>query len=534
VIDGPEERMHIDRAFQKVSAAVAGKTVTTYVCCAQVYEYKREDDGTTVQSTRPCGVAYRTKSRQLERFSAHLKLHKNLTLITTAETVTREAAIMQKFVAGVPQGPEGKTFDALLISVFARTGWAFIALRDKEVRQLLLFTGPRTLPRADDMPARLDSEAPRLLKLAIAHFKTPTLCMDVGTVFRRYLVFTVVERGRVLITNAVCDSEMPDKRMTIPSVVHALKKELERLHCMDVFPLCVVADNASNMQGAGRAFDTFDDDFDAFDDDESAEVNDPVMEELLAGELPYDDSESGDEQGDEQAGVDTTPAITEAEVKPHLFMLKCVCHVLQLVTKDCESEWQQSYIAATEMRAGLPPRVRNQLPGACDIKWATKYLLLNAMLGEHELDPFDRTTTSIAMPDSVRTGIERAVALLGPINDATNFMQRDSANIFDFLCCVNRLMGIEYPLPARRGTNNEGDQLLTEGKRKFRAALTKRLADVVCPLHLVALYFLPITPRTDVKKEVEDAVERALVKINPSVEWEAFVNAGLPAASADE
>jgi hypothetical protein len=92
----------------------------------------------------------------------------------------------------------------------------------------------------------------------------------------------------------------------------------------------------------------------------------------------------------------------------------------------------------------------------------------------------------------------------------------------------------EYPLPARRGTNNEGDQLLTEGKRKFRAALTKRLADVVCPLHLVALYFLPITPRTDVKKEVEDAVERALVKINPSVEWEAFVNAGLPAASADE
>jgi hypothetical protein len=56
VIDGPEERMHIDRAFQKVSAAVAGKTVTTYVCCAQVYEYKREDDGTTVQSTRPCGV----------------------------------------------------------------------------------------------------------------------------------------------------------------------------------------------------------------------------------------------------------------------------------------------------------------------------------------------------------------------------------------------------------------------------------------------------------------------------------------------
>jgi hypothetical protein len=54
---------------------------------------------------------------------------------------------------------------------------------------------------------------------------------------------------------------------------------------------------------------------------------------------------------------------------------------------------------------------------------------------------------------------------------------------------------------------------------------------MMSPLHVAAVYFLPFTNRSECSAEVEAIVGNVLTKINPTVEWGAYLKVAPPAAT---
>jgi hypothetical protein len=86
---------------------------------------------------------------------------------------------------------------------------------------------------------------------AFEYFSSPTLCLDIGTVLgRRFVIFTLIERGYVYCAKVVSEKEMgEDRRMTIDNLRTKVKELMKYCAAHDVHIFSICADNASNMQG---------------------------------------------------------------------------------------------------------------------------------------------------------------------------------------------------------------------------------------------------------------------------------------------
>jgi hypothetical protein len=454
-----------------------------------------------------CGLSYRTNSFQREKFSQHFKSAHPEVELMDGKTDNSETTARQPTIDGFlrPASNEAEDLAPLhtMLSVWSRFGLSFRLSADAEMRSILKLTPPTR----ERFPAMLDEEADRLLKITSQFFTSPTLCIDVGTVHRRYLVFTIVQplpsatgsgksRGRVQVTNAICDSELHDKRMTTDNIRSCVMNEILRLQGFGVYPLFVVADNASNMQGIANS------------------------------ESDEDEQDLGESDGEEDGGEAEVVGSPEAlgqlkeELGQILFVLRCAAHVVQLVTKDTEPHWSAGFEVA---RAYRDNHTKAGLPVPMDAKWNAKFHLISAVR---------KLATSTASTEFSReqlAHLHNAHAMLRPLNGATNFLQRDGATLFDVLCMWSRLLE-EYSVAGVEA----GDEAPPERRRAYAGmlhAVKKRFTYMMSPLHVAAVYFLPFTNRSECSAEVEAIVGNVLTKINPTVEWGAYLKVAPPAAT---
>jgi hypothetical protein len=508
-LGGPAQRMPIDQAFQKVTAAVAGKTITKFVCCVQVYEYKREHDGTTVRSTRACGLAYKTKSRQLDRFHAHLKLHKNLTLITKAETATREAAVMQKFVAAAPQGAvlcdapsrSPAVTAPLLCLLFARNGIPIDSLEDELFLSLLTFTPPR----ANEMPAVFNKMVAELMHEVADVFATPTVCVDVGTIRERYLLIAIVERGHVVITHAKPASAMPDKRMAVADVRDSVMTEIERLRKHGIFPISVVSTSALNRLGT------------------------------VASDIPQDVLE--EEAYEEQEGTNTlfdSPPEVRHEIEliersldddnsQMLGVVRCPARCLDLIADDLKYAWGAAFEIAAQYRHDNRNNVILGLP-MVDSTWQSKFRLIRSVIGKAQPNVVTGECQGTELPSDALNCLTVAFLLLRTLDRAWNFIRRDDATLFDSLCMMRGVLD-EFKNPNQaEGPVNENELALRDLLPAALSAARKRFYSILTPLHLTLVYFMPFIGVTATMDSV-GVVRATLARINPAtiIEWEEWI-----------
>ena len=199
-----------------------------------------------------CGFSRVTRNVHKDRFWRHLSDHHS-TEPAIADAMVAAAAndarpLRQRTLAFPTNVP-----DAIdrLVRMIAKNGLSFRLLEDDDFKWILERAGMAICRKV--LVTRLKNQALVDFAFVCENFFMPTLCIDVGTVGQRYIVFAIVERGLTAVVGCVCDKEMADGRMTIPSIESAVREVIVQLQAHDVFPLSIVADNASNMQGLRRS-----------------------------------------------------------------------------------------------------------------------------------------------------------------------------------------------------------------------------------------------------------------------------------------
>jgi len=407
-----------------------------------------------------CDVVYQTVGWQHSKFLKHLSAaHPELFPAPTESPSPRQSTLTEHGIVSA---------SPLLCSVLARFGIAFRIVDDDDFCALLNFTPPGR----NFMPLAMSDEAERCLRdIIVPHFNTPTMALDVGTVRKRYLTMCLVEGGNTAIVDSVCDSAFPDKKMSIPNVRAAVSQTLRKLNTLGVFPIAVVADNAANMQGIAN------------------EVSD--VEEVSS----EDDAAA--------IAIDAESAATSTDINSNqmLFVLRCAAHVLQLIATDRQDQWGAAFDIAMTLRDSSVPS-----PNAT--RWSTKFVVIDAVLRQSGI-PAESLLTLTTARD-----------LLKPIWEATNFIQEDSATLFDALCMV------EATLQQYAGLESDSDySIMMKSKiASMRETCHRRLRWLLSsPLYMVIVYFLPCVNRAILPAHIEDIVKSALVKVNPDVEWQDFI-----------
>lgn len=229
---------------------------------------------------------------------------------------------------------------------------------------------------------------------------TCTCAIDVGTVFKRYLVGCLVERGKVMVVSVICDSEIgEDGRMTTENVKAAVEDTIAAVKELGVRVTAVVADNATNLQHIQKTAPA------------------PAAEE----------DEDGADILPDTATADTTHAVHEAyEREPVLFVLRCAAHVIQLcVGSDCEKWWKP--LAEEAMQNAKDAGIK--ITSHNDTRWNSRLRTLE-----------EASTKLVGLVDETWLAkVRAAIALLTPFNIATQCVQGDAATILDSLSAFQLL-----------------------------------------------------------------------------------------------
>jgi hypothetical protein len=164
--------------------------------------------------------------------------------------------------------------------------------------------------------------------------------------------------------------------------------------------------------------------------------------------------------------------------------IRCSAHGLQLIIKDITStdvDCKRGVEILDELGA------THKLPRVPETRWSYIVLRLSAALPLVDTDLERRQT------------IERALALLQPLADATNEIQRDNATLFQSLCLWEKLL------------DHYGSQQRTTNAHQVVATRFQMMITEPC----VALaFFAPVTVKTfENVTIVEDALEQYLSSI---------------------
>jgi hypothetical protein len=171
----------------------------------------------------------------------------------------------------------------------ANFGWPHVCVNDKLFRELV-----PDLPCRERIGPMMIALAQRLQKAALKLFTSATLCMDVGTVHTRYLVFVITDATYTLTYRVIPETAMVDDEMTGEQIGQAVDDAISALRDEGVLITGVVADNASNMRAAQRY------------------------------------------------------------MTPEVYVERCACHVIQLIVKDIGEKWQAAFEVAESLRQQHP------------------------------------------------------------------------------------------------------------------------------------------------------------------------------------
>lgn len=394
--------------------------------------------------------------------------------------------------------------------MLAELGIAFSVLDNERFRKFMekgYGFQPGRVPTRRQCPRLLEAQMNKHLAQLAIHFPSPTVCIDIGTVFKRYLLVTVVQGRKVLVVRAKDQKEMPNGRMTIDSVKETVNDVLVQLRKLGMVPVCVVADNASNVQGiAGRgnfelATDS-EEEVEDVDDDEAAADEDEDEEE----EEEEEPAAPTKEEQDLAVLVKIAKQVCDSNM---LFVCRCAAHGVQLIVKDLQPLWQESLQIAKDYRD-----VNKSLsfPKFMEPKWNSAFQLILAV--SRYGGPSAEPRAAPPLFASQLAQLQKSIGFLSVLNGATNFVQRDDATIFDTLCMLTSVTAEFTPEAHANDEEQRAAKLL---KEKCHASVTRRTLDnFIGALHVVVLYFMPFFDLSqDVPLRIASLVRDTLFKVNP-------------------
>jgi hypothetical protein len=312
------------------------------------------------------------------------------------------------------------------------------------------------------VPELLGDIAETLIDAALPNFATCTLAIDVGTVHQRYLAFVLVNsNGRALFYTMVADTdERVNGHFTIPAVRAVVRDVLAALGRCQVNVCSIVADNASNLQGISNA-----------DGDEEAVAEDEVIRRALP------------------------------------LVHRCACHVIQLMVKDLADKWQTAFFIAERLLKEKGVRM-----SSTETRWNSKWFVIEKAINAG----FGNASEVREMQDAAR--------ILHPFAVATDYLQRDSATMFDTVGTVEELLHWFIKL---REAQNETDfgRATKESIAKVLSVIYKRAWMLFDKAYVVLAFFSPTTDTTNSPnvRKMLPVVKEFLDPFNiPPAEWKKF------------
>ncbi len=373
-----------------------------------------------------------------------------------------ERTLLEKFIS---RGRDKPDTTALLVELFCEYGLPFRMVESPLFRDLL---GPHVeKPSRVYLKKRIKIAAAERLERVSQYFVAPVLAIDVGTVFHRYLVGCLVERGNVFAFLVQSDEEMQDGRMTCASIKASVQEAIANLKELGVRVVAVVADNASNMQGIQDQVPEA-----VARDDDIVSESEEELDEDWAGlpDLKRDDAEN----------KLVKAFVEENERDPILFVQRCVAHVIQLmVNKDLEKHWRKladSMLALAQTK-GIKITSHNET------RWSSRFRTLceaHIKLADH-------------LSKREATAVKNAILFLEPFHEATQHIQSDSATMVDTLVCLQHLHDKFSAAETVSGTvSNATVRGVIEARIEF---LINGKGSTPSPLYACAVWFLPIFER---------------------------------------
>ena len=274
----------------------------------------------------------------------------------------------------------------------------------------------------------------KLYSAAVKSFPRATLALDIGTHKRRYVAFVLVARGRALF-HSMTDVEAVGGSFTSSALRAVVDATLQALRADGVTVTGIVADNASNVQGICNVQDV---------PEASLEVDntDPVN---------FDNS------------PDTFKALPG--------MIRCACHVLQLMVKDLGEYWTEEFEIAKGIAA-----VKKLSVSACETRWNSKYNVIVAAV------PFAQGDDKVLLDD--------AILLLEPFAIATDVLQSDAATVFTAMAVYESL---EAHFTRRHVATPAAFGRRKAAFKEAAATVLRRVKTMATPGVLVLSYFCPST-----------------------------------------
>ena len=370
--------------------------------------------------------------------------------------------------------------------MFARRGLAFRLCDDKDWQWLLKRA---SLPKYSrrTISERMKAQAIVSLDGVLKNFSTPTLCVDIGTVNKRYLVFSLVERGQTAVVEVVCDSAMPDRRMTTENIIAKTKELMRVIRARGVFPLAVVADNAANIQGLRH---------------DSADTEPQPQD-------PEDDYDDGFALDEESVATAEKLRLAYAGEIPHV--LRCAAHVIQLIANSSNGYWG----AVLDTAKAILNTVRSsRRPN--DTRWSTKYVAVEDVLEKY----------SEHLSPSEKIQFRNTLELLRPAFLATNYIQREDATLWDAICAYSYL----HDAYADRATLSQEQAVRFAAMKRQVKTRVEFVAD---SYYLVLSYFAPWTNRSAIRINVRAAVCDVILFVDPEAETAGYLRSVPPPARSE-
>ena len=426
-----------------------------------------------------CTKTFRSQYYQKDNATNHLRdVHQK----TEADERAKQSASQKRITEFVStKGPATARWCAF----FSKYSLAFRAADDKDLAQLV--TSGVLPPNRRMLSKQMVASADYYNAQAMSFYNRPTLCLDVGTVLRRrYVVFTLCERGYVTVTRCVRDADMGG-RMTILALKAQVKAHMRDLRVHhDVFVLTFCADNGSNMQGICKP------DEGVVSSDEDEDVAAPGNQVVIDREVA---------------------AMMENE--NIAYVIRCSAHCLQLAVGGLATIYTGVFDTCEEIRKANPDA---KIPPPNLTRWSSHYTLIRQV---------QKKGLSGTVDD-----LPHVLGLLEPFYVATQIVQSDDATLLLSAAAWLELVG-----KLEERATAEGAGALAAAKARdystARDSAKKRLAKMLNEPYHVLAYFartlpadLPIEDFTYFEDKVGKIVSN--YDIDAGADWEAFLNRPVP------
>ena len=315
------------------------------------------------------------------------------------------------------------------------------------------------------VPKRLEECAEIAWKSAVKRGSVTfvTLAFDIGTTNRRYLAFAVIKNGQALYHTCVSDE---DARVAghftsaaVRQVVVDVVRDLLTTHGLKV--VAVVADNAANLQG--------------------------IMGARAKVRLTKKDN---------AADAEDAAALAVVESMKLPFMVRCVCHVMQLMVKDDEFKklWNTTFLEAVEYA-----NANNVKISPNETRWNSQYESM-AKVRRDMRSRVDRSSANDRVAFQLAIArLEIAIALLEPFAYATRVLERDGATLWDSMRVIGSLR-----------SHFTHDAAMDNGPRRTVLKVINKRADMLfrSPAYVLIAFF---SPQSFVKRDAAQSMGTMLL-----------------------